>query len=300
MKVFVTGASGLVGTDLCAQLVAEGHEVGKLVRRPAKTDAEVQWNPVDGTIESEKLEGCDAIIHLAGENIAGRRWNDAFKAKIRDSRVDGTRLIAEAVAGLANPPSVVVCASAIGYYGDRGDEQMFEDSTPGDDFLADVCKEWEQAADPIRARGIRTVHLRIGVILSTKGGALAKMLFPFKMGGGGIIGNGRQYWSWVSLDDVVGGLIHCMNTKELDGPVNGTSPEPATNYDFTKTLGKVLKRPTFLPMPAFAAKLAFGEMGEALMLSSTRVIPKKLVDSGYQFKHSGLESAFIRAIHEKG
>ncbi|MCL4109894.1 UNVERIFIED_CONTAM: hypothetical protein GTU68_003262 [Idotea baltica] len=290
----------MVGTDLCARLVAEGHEVGRLVRRPAKADDEVQWNVVDGTIESEKLEGCHAIIHLAGENIAGSRWNDAFKARIRDSRVDGTRLLAEAVAGLDSPPSVVVCASAIGYYGDRADEQMFEDSSVGDDFLADVCKQWEDAADPLRAKGIRTVHLRIGVILSTKGGALAKMLFPFKMGGGGVIGNGKQYWSWVSLDDVVGGLIHCMNTPELSGPVNGTSPEPATNYAFTKTLGKVLKRPTILPMPAFAVKLAFGEMGEALMLASTRVIPKKLVESGYQFEYPGLESAFKRAVHERG
>lgn len=300
MKVFVTGSTGMVGTDLCARLESDGHEVGRLVRRTAKNSNEAQWSVVDGTIEAEKLEGCDAIIHLAGENIAGSRWNDAFKAKIRDSRVDGTRLLAEAVAGLKSPPKVVVCASAIGYYGDRGDDKMLEDSSAGDDFLAGVCKEWEQAADPLRDKGIRTVHLRIGVILSSKGGALAKMLFPFKMGGGGVIGNGKQFWSWVSLDDVVGGLIHCMNHEELSGPVNGTAPEPATNREFTKTLGKVLSRPTFLPMPAFAVKLAFGEMGQALMLASTRVIPEKLVDSGYKFQYPSLAGAFKRAINEKG
>jgi uncharacterized protein (TIGR01777 family) len=300
MKVIVTGSTGMVGTDLCAQLQADGHEVARLVRRPAAVDNEIQWNPADGTIEADKLEGCDAIIHLAGENIAGRRWSDAFKSKIRDSRVKGTRLLAEAVAGLNSPPSVVVCASAIGYYGDRGEEVMLEDSLPGDDFLANICQEWERAADPLRSRGIRTVHLRIGVILSSKGGALAKMLFPFKMGVGGVIGDGRQYMSWVSLDDAIGALMHCMNRTDLQGPVNGTSPNPATNREFTKTFGKVLNRPTILPMPAFVAKLAFGEMGQALMLASTRVVPKKLQDTGYQFRYSNLEDAIQQAVHENG
>ena len=300
MKVIVTGSTGMVGTDLCAQLQAEGHEVGRLVRRPAAVDNEIQWNPADGTIEADQLEGCDAIIHLAGENIAGQRWNDAFKSKIRDSRVKGTRLLAEAVARLNSPPSVVVCASAIGYYGDRGEELMLEDSLPGDDFLANVCQEWERAADPLRSRGIRTVHLRIGVILSSKGGALAKMLFPFKMGVGGVIGDGRQYMSWVSLDDVIGAVLHCVNRTDLQGPVNGTSPNPATNREFTKTFGKVLNRPALLPMPAFVAKLAFGEMGQALMLASTRVVPKKLQDTGYQFRYSNLENAIQQAVYENG
>jgi uncharacterized protein (TIGR01777 family) len=230
-------------------------------------------------------------VHLAGENIAGGRWTAAMKQKIRDSRVNGTRSLCEALARMESPPKVLVVASAIGFYGNRDDEIMDESSKAGEGFLSDVCREWEDATQAARDAGIRVVNLRIGVVLSPKGGALAKMLTPFKLGGGGIIGNGRQYWSWISIDDVAGAIHHALMTDSLSGPVNAVAPNAPMNREFTKTLGRVLRRPTILPMPAFAAKLALGEMANDLLLASTRVEPTKLIESGYKFRQPTLEKS---------
>jgi len=241
------------------------------------------------------LNGFDAVVHLAGENIAGR-WSQAKKAAIRDSRIKGTRLLAETLTRANQPPRVMVSASAIGFYGDRGDVILDEKATMGSGFLADVCKEWEDATKPASDAGIRVVNLRIGVVLTPAGGALAKMLTPFKLGVGGIMGSGKQYWSWVAIDDVVGAIGHALTTESLFGPVNAVAPEAATNHDLTKTLGKVLSRPTIFPMPAFAARLALGEMADALLLSSARVSPMKLIESGYTFKYPSLESALRHVL----
>jgi hypothetical protein len=232
----------------------------------------------------------DAAVHLAGENIAGR-WTAARKARIRESRVRSTRLLAESLAGIADPPRVLVCASGVGFYGNRGDALLDEDSSAGQGYLSEVCQAWEAAAEPARQKGIRVVHLRIGVVLDTRGGALAKMLLPFKLGVGGVVGSGRQYWSWVHLADVVGAIWHAIQTGSLSGPVNVVAPAPATNREFTKTLGRVLGRPTIFPMPAFAVSLVFGEMGESVLLGSTRVAAKHLTASGYQFLYPDLEGA---------
>jgi hypothetical protein len=290
MKIAMTGASGFVGSSLTPFLSSQGHEVFPLVRREASA-GEIFWDPSKGLIKAAKMEGMDAVIHLAGENIAAGRWSTARKKRIRDSRVEGTRLLSEALAGLRQPPRVLVCASAIGFYGDRGEEVLTEDSAPGSDFLAEVCRGWEAAAEPAREKGIRTVHLRFGVILSPKGGALKKMLFPFRLGAGGVIGSGSQFMSWIALDDVLGAASHALRTDSLSGPVNTVSPHPATNREFTRSLGKVLSRPTLFPMPAFAARLLFGEMADALLLSSSRVEPVRLKRSGYQFLYPKLDAA---------
>ncbi len=292
MKVLITGASGLVGTDLQAFLTTGGHEVFSLSRKPSsEEDKRFHWDPASGEIEKDKLEGFDAVVHLAGENIAGGRWTEEKKQKIRDSRVKGTQLLCETLASLNQPPKVLVSASAIGYYGDRGDEEMTEESDPGSGFLCGICKDWEAATSPASDKGIRVVHARIGVILTPKGGALAKMLFPFKMGAGGKIGSGKQYMSWIGLDDVVAAFHHAVVNESVQGPVNLVSPNPVTNLEFTKTLGKVLARPTFMPMPSFGARLAFGEMADELLLASTKVKPVRLLESGYEFRHPELEDA---------
>lgn len=292
MKVLVTGASGLVGSALVPLLTAGGHTVARLVRSPPRPSvAEVQWNPETGIREIASLEGMDAVVHLAGENIAGGRWTAERKARIRDSRVTGTRTLCETLARLARPPKVLVSASAIGYYGDRGGEVLRETSAPGLGFLPEVCRAWEEATEPAAQKGIRVVLLRIGVVLSPAGGALAKMLFPFKLGAGGIIGSGQQYMSWIGLDDIIGAIHHTLMTDALQGPVNVVAPRPVTNRDFTKTLGRVLGRPTLFPLPAFAARLAFGEMADALLLASTRVEPARLMAANYAFRHPDLEGA---------
>jgi uncharacterized protein (TIGR01777 family) len=291
-RIVVTGSTGLVGTQLVAELARAGVQVVRAVRRPVSDPhGEVFWDPDAGKIDAAALDGADAVVHLAGENIAGGRWTEKFKQRIRDSRVQGTRLLSEAIAGLTNKPRTFVCASAIGYYGDRGDEVLTESSPPGDDFLADVCREWEAACQPARGAGVRVVNTRIGVVLSPHGGALKKMLTPFKLGVGGRLGNGRQYMSWVALDDVVESIGFILATPEVAGPVNLTAPNPATNLDFTKTLGRVLSRPTVFPLPAFAARLHFGEAADALLLSSTRVLPQALTAAGYQFRYPELEPA---------
>ena len=290
MHIAVTGASGFVGSTLIPELVRDGHQVMRLVRHaPAAGAPELQWDP-NGAPQPALFEGFDAIVHLAGENIAGR-WTAAKKQRIRDSRVVGTRQLADSLAQAARRPRTLVMASAIGYYGDRGEELLKEDSGPGQDFLAQVCQEWEEAAEPAERAGVRVVKLRIGVVLAKNGGALERMLLPFQLGLGGKIGSGRQYWSWVALADVVGAIRHALATESLRGPVNTVAAEPARNADFTRALGRALHRPTIFPMPAFAARLALGEMAGPLLLSSARVDASKLAASGYNLRHPRLEPA---------
>ena len=291
MKVLVSGASGLVGSALVPFLTTGGHTVHRLVRSDSGDAADVRWDPETGTVEADKLAGFDAVVHLAGENIAAGRWTAAKKDRIRDSRVDGTRLLCEALSALETPPKVLICASAIGYYGERGDGVLTEESEPGTGFLTEVCEAWEAATRPAADRGIRVVNLRFGMILSPAGGALARMLLPFKLGVGGKLGSGNQYMSWISLDDVVGAVHYALETESLSGPVNAVAPTPVTNRVYTKTLGQVLKRPALFPVPGFAARLAFGEMADALLLASTRVVPEKLNRSGYVFRQPELEGA---------
>ena len=291
MRVAVTGATGLIGSALVPFLRGGGHEVAPLRRQGAGAAAGPGWDPATGALSAGALDGVDAVVHLAGENIAGGRWTAARKARIRDSRVDGTRRLCEALAALPHPPSTLVAASAIGFYGDRGDEQVDESSASGAGFLADVCRAWEAAAAPARAAGIRVVQLRIGIVLTPAGGALGQMLLPFRLGAGGVIGSGRQYMSWVALDDVLGGVLHALCTEGLAGPVNMVAPTPVTNAVFTKTLGRVLRRPTLVPLPAVGARLAFGEMADALLLASTRVDAARLRDDGFVFGYPDLEDA---------
>lgn len=291
MKIMVTGATGLVGRHLVPLLTTQGHEVLRLSRRPPQDANDLVWNPERRDLPPARLEGLDAVVHLAGENIASGRWTPALKERIRASRVEGTRLLCETLARLQQKPHTLVCASAIGFYGDRGADVMTEASPPGTGFLPEVCQAWEAACEPARAAGIRVVNLRIGVVLSPEGGALAKMLPPFRCGLGGVVGSGRQYLSWIAIDDVTGAILHCLQHTELSGPVNATAPHPVTNQEFTQTLGGVLRRPTVFPLPAFAAKLMMGEMADELLLSSTRVEPHKLLQSGYVFRFPFLEAA---------
>jgi len=290
MKILVSGSSGLVGSKLRPFLTTGGHEVVPLVRPETKgADSAITWDIGQGTIDREKLNGFDAVVHLAGENIGEKRWSEKQKQRIRDSRVNGTRLLSETLAGLENPPKILVCASAIGYYGDRGDDVLDESSPPGEGFLPDVCREWEAAADAARDKGIRVVHTRFGMILSPEGGALKKMLLPFKLCAGGVVGGGKQYWSWVGIDDVIAAILHAVSTDGVQGPINAVSPNPVTNREFTKVLGRVLGRPTIFPMPGFLARLALGEMADSLLLPSAYVLPKRLQETGFEFRNPDLE-----------
>jgi uncharacterized protein len=292
MKILVTGSGGLIGSALVPVLASEGHDVTRLVRSKVRLgEAGIYWDPSTETIDKPSLEGFGAVVHLAGESIAAGRWTAEQKARIRDSRVKGTRLLAESLARLARRPAVLLCASALGYYGDRGEEALKESSPSGSGFLAEVCREWEAAAEPAARSGIRVVNLRMGVVLSPKGGALAAMLLPFRLGVGGRIGDGKQYMSWIAIDDVVGAFSFALKSEALGGPVNVVAPNPVTNLEFTKTLGRVLGRPTVLPMPAFAARLAFGEMADALLLASARLEPAKLLATSYAFRFAELEGA---------
>ena len=296
MKVLISGSSGLVGKALAKSLTNDGHEVLRLVRRKPATAAEIEWHPNQGGLDAERLQGIDAVVHLAGESIASGRWTDEKKRAIRESRVKGTSLLAESLAQASTPPSVFISASAIGYYGNRGDELLTETSRPGDDFLAGVCIEWENATKPAVENGIRTVNARFGIILDENEGALAKMLTPFRMGIGGRVGDGRQWMSWVALDDVVNAAKFLITDTSTRGPVNFVSPNPVTNAEFTKTLGRVLSRPTFFPVPEFAARLAFGEMADALLLASQRVKPAVLEEKGFKFGWPTLESALTHIL----
>ena len=296
MKILVTGSSGLLGSALLPVLKANGHEVIRMVRS-AQPDC-IQWDPGAGTIDTAALEAIPniaAAVHLAGENIAGR-WTVGKKEKIRKSRINGTRMLAEALGHLLPRPKVLVCASAIGFYGNRGDEMLTEVSAMGNGFLAEVCRDWEAAAQPAASQGIRVVFARLGVVLSPAGGALSKMLFPFRMGVGGVVGSGRQYLSWITPDDASAAINHSLVNESLNGPVNLVTPNPVTNHEFTKTLGRVLSRPTVFPLPAFAARLALGEMADHLLLGSTRVQPVRLAASGYSFMFPELEGALRHVL----
>lgn len=291
MKILIGGSHGLVGTALIKSLEAEGHEIFRLVRHAPTSKTEVEWSPDRYSIALARIEGFDAVVNLAGESIAEGRWTDEKKRRIRESRVKGTKLLGDALANLTVPPKTFVCASAIGYYGNRGDELLTETSAPGDDFLAKVCADWEEATALATEKGIRVMNARFGVILDTNGGALKKMLPPFRMGVGGRIGSGKQWMSWIALDDVIGGIKFALANESVKGPVNFVSPNPVTNAEFTKTLGKVLSRPTIFPIPAFAIKLMFGEMGEALLLGGQRVAPARLAGGGFEFSYAQLEAA---------
>ena len=295
MRVLISGATGLVGTGLAGLLGARGDQVLRLTRGPAAPGA-VPWDPQVGALDPRALEGLDAVVHLAGENIAGGRWTPARKARIRESRVQGTRLLCERLAQCQRPPAVLASASAIGYYGDRGEALLSEDSPSGQGFLAEVCRAWEEAAEPARTHGLRVAHLRFGMILSARGGALARMLLPFRLGLGGRIGSGRQYLSWIALDDALRVLCQVLDQPTLRGPLNVVAPQPCTNAEFTQTLGQVLRRPTVLPLPAWAARLALGEMAEGLLLSSQRVLPARLLESGFRFELPDLAGALRQLL----
>jgi uncharacterized protein (TIGR01777 family) len=286
----------MVGQALATLLTEKGDEVSRLVRRNPQREGEIAWYPDDTSIDPAQLEGFDVVYHLAGENIAAGRWTEAKKARIKDSRIVGTGFLSETLAKLGNPPSTLVSASAIGYYGERGDEILREDSVAGEGYLPDVCVGWEQATVSASGGGIRVVNVRIGIVLSKTGGALAKMLTPFKMGVGGKLGSGDQYMSWITLEDLVHVLHHCAVTKSVSGPVNAVAPNAVTNKEFTRALGRALSRPTLFPVPSFAARIAFGEMADALLLSSTRVEPRRLFESGYVFQHSEIDQALEGAL----
>ncbi len=286
-SVAITGGSGMVGTALAAVLRDGGHTPISITRKASSTE-DIVWDPSTGLKDPSRLGTVDTVVHLAGENIAAGRWTAALKDRIRRSRVEGTRNLVKSIAAAGRRPKTLVCASAIGYYGDRSDTVLDESASAGMSFLADVCREWEHEAQAASALGLRVVTVRIGVVLSPKGGALAKMLLPFKLGAGGIIGSGRQYWSWIGLHDLVRSIAFCIEHDAIRGPVNAVSPYAMTNYDFTKGVGRALHRPTLFPLPAFMAKLVLGEMADELLLSSTRVTPKKLQEHGFQFDYPEL------------
>lgn len=294
MKILITGASGLIGRALQRSLA--GHELLLAGRSEPNAPDKIQWDAEKGFSEPERLEGLDAVIHLAGENISGFRWTEAKKKAIRDSRVLGTRSVVHALSSLGLRPKVFISGSATGYYGDRGSEILTESSPPGDTFLADVCKAWEDEAAAAERLGIRTVMMRTGIVLSAEGGALAKMLTPFKLGVGGVVGSGEQWMSWVALDDVVGAVGFALDREDFSGPMNAVAPNPVTNSEFTKTLGEAISRPTIFPLPAFAVNLAFGEMGDALLLDSTRAVPDRLLKAGYSFRFENLGLALQNAL----
>ncbi len=296
MKILISGSHGLVGTALIKSLETRGHDVFRLVRYGPTSDREIEWSPDRYSIALSRIEGFDAVVNLAGESIAEGRWTDEKKRRIRESRVKGTKLLGDALANLTNSPKTFICASAIGYYGNRGDETLTESSSPGDDFLAQVCREWEEATALATEKGIRVVNTRFGIILDHEGGALAKMLPPFLMGVGGKIGDGKQWMSWIALEDVIGGLEFALANDSVRGPVNFVAPNPVTNAEFTKALGKALSRPTFFPIPAFGVRLLFGEMGEALLLAGQRVAPQRLLAEGYQFRFSQLDAALFSVL----
>ena len=298
MNVAITGSTGLLGSALVPRLTSGGHGVVRLVRgtpAPASAERVARWDPDTGAVEPG-LDGVDAVVHLAGESVPGGRWTQARKQRIRDSRVRATRLFAETLARLPRPPRVLVAASAIGYYGDRGDQVLREESPPGVGFLPEVCREWEAAAEPAARRGIRVVHLRIGLVLSPKGGALAAMLPVFRLGLGGPVGSGAQWMSWIGMDDMLGAVLHALMNEALAGPVNAVAPAPVTNREFTKTLARVLRRPALLPFPAFAARAVLGQMADELLLASARVEPARLQATGFAFRDATLDGALRRLL----
>ena len=297
MRILVSGSSGLVGSALCAWLPAQGHSVLRLVRRAAMGDDEVAWDPASGSLNAEALEGLDAVVHLAGAGIADERWTEARKAMIHDSRVRSTRLLAGALATLAHKPRVLVSASAVGWYGDRGDEWLDESSDPGTGFLAAVGRAWEGAAEPAVAAGIRVVHPRTGIVLARQGGVLAKLLPLFRLGLGGPVGSGRQWWSWIAMDDLLAAVLHAIEHEDVRGPFNAVAPEPVTAGEFARTLGSVLARPAALSAPAFALRAVMGrELVDEALLASQRVRPAVLERTSFVFAEPGLDGALRRVL----
>ncbi|MGW6715107.1 TIGR01777 family oxidoreductase [Streptomyces globisporus] len=294
-RIAVSGSSGLIGAALVRSLRADGHEVARLVRRPARTGDEVEWDPKRGYVDVAGLVGCDAIVHLAGAGVGDHRWTEEYKREIRDSRVLGTAAVAEAVASLDTPPRVLLSGSAIGFYGDTGSSPVDESAPPGDGFLPSVCEEWEAATAAAEEAGVRTVHARTGLVVGREGGAWGRLFPLFKAGLGGKLGNGRQYWSFIALHDHVAALRHILDTESLTGPVNLTGPRPVTNAEVTAAMGRVLRRPTLFPAPAPALKLALGEFAEDV-LGSQRVIPAKLLDSGFSFAFPDIDGAIRAAL----
>ncbi|HEV7700082.1 MAG TPA: TIGR01777 family oxidoreductase [Pyrinomonadaceae bacterium] len=296
MKILITGATGLIGKALQDSFREKGYEMLLASRHEPKRDDEIQWSVEDGFADPSKLEGIDAVVHLAGESVNGLRWTDEKKKAIRESRVLGTRNIVDAISKLKHKPAVLVAASAIGFYGERGDEEVTESSAAGDTFLAEVSKAWEAESRRAEDAGIRTVLLRTGIVLSKDGGALGTMLLTFKLGVGGVVGHGKQWMSWISLDDHVRVINYVIENETIRGAVNSVSPHPVTNQEFTKTMGDVLYRPTFLPLPEFMVSMALGEMGDELLLTSTRVMPKRLDDAGFAFEYPDLKPALEHAV----
>jgi uncharacterized protein len=297
VDVAVTGSSGLIGSALGPALAAGGHRLVPIVRPGTRTSDGLRWDPQGGTIDAGALEGVGAVINLAGEGIGERRWNGAHKARVRDSRISGTRLLSETLAKLQRPPTVLVSASAVGFYGDRGNEVLTEASAPGGGFLAGVARAWEAATEAAETAGIRVVHLRTGAVLSGNGGALPKMLTPFRLGLGGRFGSGRQWMSWIAIDDEVGAILHVLGDGSLAGPVNAVAPNPVTNAEFTRTLAGALHRPAVVPVPPPALRLFLGtEMANELLLFSQRALPTRLLDSGYRFATPDLGSALRRVL----
>jgi uncharacterized protein len=291
MNVLVSGSTGFIGSALVPRLAAAGHRVIRLVRsRPEESEDAFLWDPEAGTIDAAALAGVDAAVHLSGETVAGR-WTEAKKKRILESRVKSTRLLSESLARVDPSPAVLVCASAIGYYGDSGDERLTERNPGGAGFLADVVRGWEAAASPAAEGGIRVVNLRSGIVLSASGGALERMLLPFRLGLGGSFGDGSQYMSWIALDDELGVIEHALAVQQLSGPVNAVAPNPVTNREFAKTLGRVLGRPAVVRTPAVALRVALGEFAQESLLAGQRAVPERLLESGYQFRHPELERA---------
>ena len=296
MRILMSGGSGLIGTALSARLDADGHTVARLVRRAPK-DGEFRWDPVAGTVDLAAFEGCDAVINLSGAGIGDRRWTAEYKDELLSSRLLATELLAATMASLERKPQVFLSGSAIGWYGDRGDERLDELSAPGDDFLSDLCQQWEGATAAAEKESIRTVHLRTGIVLSKRGGALKKQLPLFKLGLGGRFGNGHQWQSWISIDDVVGAISHLLSS-EVCGAVNLTAPNPVTNIEFTSMLAQALHRPAFLPVPSFGPKLVLGsELVESLLLGGQRVLPTALQRYGFEFQHPTLDVALDAVLH---
>jgi hypothetical protein len=292
MKILVTGSSGLIGSALVTELTGAGHYVVRLVRSaPNRDRGDVLWDPVSGKVERSKLEGMDAVVHLAGENIARRRWTKARKTKLVNSRVQATEFLAQTMAGLKSRPKVFISASAVGYYGHRPTQIMKEEMSAGTTFLSEICQEWERATQILVTAGVRVVIARFGVVLSRRGGALAKMWLPFNLGLGGKLGNGRQYMSWISIDDTIRAILHVLEKDSLHGPVNVVAPNPVTNRDFTKALGRALSRPTIFPVPGFMLRILIGEIADAALLASCRADPEKLTASGFKFEYPDLDSA---------
>lgn len=287
-RILISGASGLIGTALIHALEKRGDQVIRLIRRTPQSESEMQWDPMQ-TVPANLISGFDAVVHLSGETVAGR-WTERKKKAIRESRVGSTSNLASALAKAEKPPATFICASAIGYYGNRGDEVLTEESPSGQGFLAEVSREWEQASQLAAQAGIRVVNLRIGVVLSRDGGALKQMLLPFRLGLGGRIGSGRQWFSWIHIDDLVAAVLHILQTAQLRGPVDMVSPNPVTNAEFTKELAKAVSRPAIFPVPAFIVRLAFGEFAEEGLLASARVVPRKLIESGFCFQYPELQA----------